>query len=148
MQRRARGRCIAGHWDFRRPNGKGHCRSFDIHFSQCFRMHFTKNCQHFLGPKAYTAMTTRMPPICPVAQNLNLGWCTQCGQYCLNICLGIKQIYTATGPMDILRTCAPNQKPRNLQVLFLWFATMECGANLEQGHIGKSTRLVALCCLQ
>ncbi len=49
MQRRARGRCIAGHWDFRRPNGKGDCGSFDIHFSQCFRMHFTEHRQHFLG---------------------------------------------------------------------------------------------------
>ena len=148
MQGRARGRCIAGHWDFCRPNGKGDSGSFDIHFGQCFRMHFTEHPQHFLGAQANAAMTTRMPPICPIAQNLNLGGCTQCGQYCLDICLGIKQIDTATGSMKILWTCAPNQKARNLQVLFLWFATMECGANFEQSHIRKPTRLIALCCLQ
>ena len=88
-------------------------------------------------------MTSRMPPACATAVDLHLGGRTDGGQDGLGIGLGIIKVYRTRRTVHVLGTGAANQQARDLCALFTRLSAAEDGANLEQGQVHETARLVA-----
>ncbi len=129
-------------------DGECHCGAFHIHCLQHLGVDLAECGQHLFRAQTDLPVATRMPPCFAIAEHLRFGGRTDGGQNRLGVGLGVKQINRARCAMHVLWPRAPDQQASDLHRLFARFATAEHGADLEQGQIGKTTRLIARCGLQ
>ena len=89
-----------------------------------------------------------MPPILHAAQDLHPRRRTDGGQRRLGIRLGVIKVDRAPRPVDIAGPGLADQQARGQDVLLIGFTAVEGRADLKQGQIGETARLVAGSSLQ
>ena len=89
-----------------------------------------------------------MPPRIHLTVIGQLCWCAERAQDRLHIRLGIIDIDRTAFAVNVFAKRTTYKDTCDQCFLLFRLATVEGGANLEQGYVVETTRLITSCCLQ